>query len=203
VITSARGNSAYVEFDVAVGVSDANASGSSEGPAGPPGPKGEDGAPGPTGPEGPAGPQGPQGLQGVQGVQGPAGPSGSMGPIGPAGPEGPAGPAGPAGPLGPAGAGGNVISGWVIGSNLTIKAGTGFTVTKWLGAGSYRVALTSVTPGTLVVPTVSVAGQDVVGRVVKCLEVNGQVVVEFEVRTIALPSTRVDSEFTFVIVPQS
>lgn len=105
------------------------------GATGPAGPQGDTGPAGPTGPTGATGPQGPQGEQGPIGLTGPAGPQGETGPTGPQGPQGETGPqgltgatgatgpAGPTGPTGPSGATGPA------GSNATVTAGTGITVT--------------------------------------------------------------------------
>lgn len=91
-----------------------------------------------------------------------------------------------------------------VASNASLLAGSGFTVERFLAAGSYRVTLLTVPNGQPFVPVVSPSGMDTVARVSKLL-VNalGQNVFEVEIRTVALPSQRIDSEFAFVVVPIS
>jgi len=79
------------------------------GPTGPTGPNGATGITGSTGPTGPGGPTGPVGATGLTGGQGATGVTG---------PTGPGGPAGPTGPTGPAG------------SNATVTAGNGISVSS-------------------------------------------------------------------------
>lgn len=97
---------------------------------GPQGPQGDTGPQGPAGPQGPQGDTGPQGLtgatgatgpQGPQGIQGPKGDTGDTGPTGPQGPQGPKGDTGDTGPTGPQGP---------AGSDATVTAGTGITVSS-------------------------------------------------------------------------
>lgn len=91
------------------------------GATGPQGLKGDTGATGATGPEGPIGPTGltgPQGEVGPQGPTGPTGPQGETGPAGPTGPQGIPGPQGLTGATGPAG------------SDATVTAGTGISVSN-------------------------------------------------------------------------
>lgn len=83
---------------------------------GPQGPAGPQGTAGPQGPAGVQGVAGPTGATGLTGATGPAGPTGATGAIGPAGPTGATGLTGPTGPTGPAG------------SNATVTAGSGVSV---------------------------------------------------------------------------
>jgi hypothetical protein len=134
-----------------------NGSRGAVGPAGPAGAKGEtgeagaQGAVGPTGPKGdkgdvgPTGPQGPKGDAGAAGAAGAAGPKGDAGPQGPIGPTGPKGDQGETGPAGAAGAKG------ATGAHVTA-----ITLTKD-STGAITSGTASLSDGTSVPITVTVA----------------------------------------------
>lgn len=106
------------------------------GPTGPTGATGATGSTGPTGAQGPqgetgpAGATGPQGIQGAKGDKGDQGDTGLTGPTGPQGETGPQGPQGEQGPQGLTGATGATGPQGPAGSNATVTAGTGITVSS-------------------------------------------------------------------------
>lgn len=112
------------------------------GSTGPTGATGETGATGATGPQGPQGEQGPTGATGPQGIQGPkgdkgdqgdtglTGATGPQGPQGETGPQGPQGEQGPQGLTGATGATGATGPQGPAGSDATVTAGTGISVSS-------------------------------------------------------------------------
>ena len=133
---------------------------------------------------------------GPAGATGPAGPIGAPGPIGPAGPAGAAGPAGPAGPMP------FYIAAWVR-ANTSVRFGAGFTVTRLLPVGSYRITIPPTPTGRFLATTVTPVLANAVARVVQFSRnaLDGTTMIDIEIHD--LTGAYIDSDFNFISLDQS
>jgi len=161
------------------------------------------GAIGPTGPAGPTGATGPAGEPGVAGPTGPEGPMGPAGPVGPVGAAGAAGPTGATGATGPAGPMPVYLAGYVN-ANATVRFGSGFTVSRWFVAGSYRITIPAATSTKFFAPVATSVALHTVARIalIQRDALTGNLLFDIEIRDLTTDAL-VDGAFSFIALERS
>jgi hypothetical protein len=93
-----------------------------------------------------------------------------------------------------------------VNANATLKPsyGSGFSVSRWLAAGSYRVTLAAGTFSKFVIPVVSPVAAHTYARVVQAFKdpLTGIYTMEVEIHDVTTDAY-VNSDFTFIAVERS